>query len=91
MKFGSQAIEKLEYAQFLAASLAYLAHLQRDAAGLIVFDDEVRNFVRPPRGRASCAGCCTAIEKAETGTRTDFARPFHAPAWIFCAGAGWWW
>ena len=46
MKFTSHQIEKLEYAQFLAASLAYLASQQRDAAGLIVFDDEVRNFVR---------------------------------------------
>src|SRR6202035_507802 len=44
MKDGSHAIPKLEYAQFLAASLAYLAHLQRDAAGLIVFDDDVRYY-----------------------------------------------
>src|SRR5215813_13480299 len=45
MKFGSKGQTKLEYAQFLSASICYLAHLQRDAAGLIVFDDEVRNFV----------------------------------------------
>src|SRR5512136_2096192 len=32
MKFGAQ-IEKLEYARFLAASLAYMASTQRDAAG----------------------------------------------------------
>src|SRR5437773_4052113 len=42
MKFGSHSVGKLDYAQFLAASLAYMAHMQRDAVGLIVFDDEVR-------------------------------------------------
>src|ERR1700733_512765 len=45
---GGKIMEKLEYARFLAASICYLAHLQRDAAGLIVFDSEVRQFVSPP-------------------------------------------
>ena len=48
MKYGSHSTTKLEYGQFLAASLAYLAHLQRDAAGLIVFDEDVRNCIPPP-------------------------------------------
>ena len=40
--------KKMDYARFTAASLFYLAiHNQRDAAGLIVFDDEVRNYIRP--------------------------------------------
>src|SRR5438128_9874571 len=40
MEYGSAKTTKLEYAQFLAASIVYLAHLQRDAAGLVVFDDD---------------------------------------------------
>lgn len=76
MKFGSGRIEKLEYARFLAASLAYLAHQQRDAAGLIVFDDEVRNYVRASARQGQLARILNAIDKAEVGTRTDFARPF---------------
>src|SRR6202795_811624 len=42
MNFSSQGVKlsKLHYAQFLAASLCYMASLQRDAAGLIVFDDD---------------------------------------------------
>src|ERR1041385_3582806 len=45
MKFGSERLhsknpvktmQKIEYARFLAASVAYMAHLQRDAVGLIV-------------------------------------------------------
>jgi uncharacterized protein (DUF58 family) len=73
---GGKSIEKLEYARFLAASLVYLAHLQRDATGLIVFDDEVRSFVAPSSRQGQMIRLMHAIDKAEAGTRTDFARPF---------------
>ena len=47
MQFGSHRVNKMDYARFLAASLFYLAiHGQRDAAGLITFDDEIRNYIR---------------------------------------------
>src|SRR5271169_6011993 len=41
MKFTSHSTEKIEYGRFLAACLAYLAHGQRDAAGIVIFDDDV--------------------------------------------------
>jgi len=48
MNYRSHKVSKMDYARFVAASLFYLAiHNQRDAAGLIVFDDEVRNYIRP--------------------------------------------
>jgi uncharacterized protein (DUF58 family) len=77
MKFTSHKLEKLEYARFLAASLAYLAHMQRDATGLIVFDDEVRNYVRPSSRQGQLARLLNAIDNATVGTRTNFAHPFH--------------
>ena len=91
MKYGSHKIDKLEYARFLAASLAYLAQLQRDAAGLIVFDDEVRQFraafdAPGPAARA----CCTRIEKAEAGERAPISRSRSRTCTIFCTGAAWW-
>ena len=49
MSFGSEGVQKFEYAKFLAASIVYLAHLQRDLTGLIVFHDEVR--IVPPSSR----------------------------------------
>ena len=61
---------------------AYLAQLQRDAAGLIVFDDEVRNFVPPSTRQGQLARLLHAIESAEVGTRTDFAKPFSPRARI---------
>lgn len=82
MKYSSKPVgkpghlEKLEYARFLAASLVYLAHLQRDATGLIVFDEEVRNFVAPSSRQGQMMRLMHAIDQAEGGTRTDFQKPF---------------
>jgi uncharacterized protein (DUF58 family) len=82
MKYGSPRVqgpsmEKIEYARFLAASLAYMAHLQRDAVGLIVFDDDVRDYIRPSSRQGQLARILNALNHAEPGTRTNFAKPFH--------------
>jgi uncharacterized protein (DUF58 family) len=37
MGFKGKGVRKIDYARFLGASLAYLAHQQRDAVGLISF------------------------------------------------------
>jgi len=47
MDFGSGAVTKLEYAKFLAASLAYLSRRQRDRIGLITFDNEIVEAIPP--------------------------------------------
>jgi uncharacterized protein (DUF58 family) len=76
MKFTSGALSKLDYARFLAASLAYLGSEQRDAIGLVVFNDDVKHYI-PPSGRAGqLARVLHGIEHAEYGYRTDFAKPF---------------
>ncbi len=76
MGFGSTAIRKLEYAKFLAASLVYLAHLQRDAAGLIVFHDDVSSFSPPSSRQGQLMRLLHGIDHAQLGCRTDFAKPF---------------
>lgn len=76
MNYGSHAVKKLDYARFVAASLCYMANVQRDAAGLIVFDEEVRNYVAPSTRQGQLFRLLHAIEAAVPGTRTDFARPF---------------
>jgi len=96
MKFTSHKIDKLEYARFMTASLAYLAGLHRDATGLILFDDEVRNFVPPSTRQGQLARLLHAVEKAEAGARTDYARPFahlreflHRRGLIVCISDFW--
>ena len=42
MKYGSNRVTKLDYAKVMAACLAYLILLQRDAAAVTIFDDKMR-------------------------------------------------
>jgi uncharacterized protein (DUF58 family) len=53
-----------------------MANTQRDAAGLIIFDEDVKNYVAPSTRQGQLFRLLHAIEKAETGTHTDFAKPF---------------
>ena len=76
MGFGSQPVKKMDYARFLAGSLFYLASQQRDAAGLIVFDDEVRNYIAPSTRQGQLHRLLHGLERAEPNARTDFAKPF---------------
>jgi uncharacterized protein (DUF58 family) len=78
MEYASHAISKMDYARYIAASLFYLAiHGQRDAAGLIVFDDEVRNYIRPSTRQGQLARLMSGLEQAEPRARTDFSKPMH--------------
>jgi uncharacterized protein (DUF58 family) len=76
MAYGSHPVSKLDYARFVAASLCYMANGQRDAAGLILFDDEVVNYVAPSTRQGQLFRLLHAIEKATPGKRTDFSKPF---------------
>jgi uncharacterized protein (DUF58 family) len=76
MQYTSHSVDKLEFAKFLAASVLYLAHLQRDAAGLIVFDEVVRNFVQPSTRQGQLHRLLHGIASAEAGTRTVLENPF---------------
>jgi len=78
MQFGSHRVSKMDYARYLTASLFYLAiHGQRDAAGLLTFDDEVRNYIRPSTRQGQLHRLLAGLEQAEPRARTDFAKPMR--------------
>ena len=78
MQYTSGPPKKMDYARFIAASLFYLAiRNQRDAAGLIVFDDEVREYIRPSTRQGQLARLFAGLEHAEPRARTDFAKPLR--------------
>ena len=78
MQYTSGPPKKMDYARFIAASLFYLAiRNQRDAAGLIVFDDEVREYVRPSTRQGQLARLFAGLEQAEPRARTDFGKPLQ--------------
>ncbi len=74
MAYGSQGVTKLEYGQFLAASLGYFAFKQRDAVGFISYDDNILDYV-PARGSIGHLNTVLhAIERAHHGETTDFVK-----------------
>lgn len=44
---NKSSISKLEYSTYLAASLSVLMHFQKDAAGLVVYDETIKTFIPP--------------------------------------------
>jgi len=76
MAYSSRGVSKVEYARFLAASLAYLALKQHDAVSLIVFDEKVRRFLPPSTRPGQLQGLLHALEQAEPAARTSFQQPF---------------
>jgi len=52
LRKNASGIPKIEYASYLAASLAYLMIIQRDAVSLITYDTKIRKFL-PPRSTRS--------------------------------------
>lgn len=78
MRYSSHAVSKMHYARFLAAALGYLAvRRQRDAAGLLVFDDEVRSFVPPSTRHGQLSRLLAGLEQAEPRARTRLDRPIE--------------
>src|ERR1700732_2851588 len=78
MQYTSHTVTKMDYARYIAASLFYLAiHSQREAAGLVVFDDEVRNYIRPSPREEQRARLRGGLGLAEPHARTDFSKPMN--------------
>jgi uncharacterized protein (DUF58 family) len=75
MAYGSKGITKLEYGQFLTASLAYFAFKQRDSIGFAAYDDRVREQV-PARGSIGHLNTVLhAIERIQAVERSSFSQP----------------
>jgi len=73
MRYASGAVSKLEYAKFMAASLAYLIVKQRDAAGLAVFDSALRSYIEPRMTMGVIRNIAEELERAHDEPRTDVA------------------
>jgi uncharacterized protein (DUF58 family) len=74
---GGAAMSKLEYGSVLAASLAYLMNRQRDATGLIAFDQQIVTRL-PARARPGhLHTILLTLERLAPGSRSDLGRPLH--------------
>ena len=74
---GAAPMTKLEYGSVLAGALAFLMHRQRDATGLIAFDDKIR-FRLPAAARPGhLHALLLALERLQPGEKSDVGRPLH--------------
>lgn len=77
MTFRSRGLSKLEYACFLAASLAYLMVRQQDSVGLVVFAEGIQERLPPHSTTAHLNELLRALEQVKPGGETDTAATFH--------------
>ena len=74
---GSAPMSKVEYGSVLAAALAFLMHRQRDATGLIAFDDRI-TFRLPAGARAGhLHALLLALERMTCGSQSNVGRPLR--------------
>jgi len=78
----SSSITKLQYAQYLAASLAYLLNRQQDAVGMVAFADKVHTHV-PARNRTGHMRTIFGhLSLLEAGGETNLTESLHQLAEI---------
>jgi uncharacterized protein (DUF58 family) len=75
MGYGSGEITKLQYGSFLAAALAYLMNRQRDATGLIAFDDHIIEMLPPSARAGQLTSILITLDRLKLGNRTNVAKP----------------
>jgi len=81
MAYASEGmVSKFTYATYLAAALAYLAMLQKDAVGLALYDQSLRTYY-PPRARRSYIGeLLAALDRTQPSQQTNTAGSLEALA-----------
>ena len=77
MTYASGAISKLEYAKYLAASLAYLIVDQGDSVGVGVFDGELQNYIAPKSNMRILYDISNELEKVIPRPRTNIGAILH--------------
>ena len=71
MSFSSGSITKLAYGSYLSAALSYLMLNQKDAMGLVLFDEKIKKFI-PPRAKTSHTNIImSALDKIKPGNDTQ--------------------
>src|SRR5205809_1141849 len=75
MTFGSLNYTKAQYANTLAATLAYFLSLQGDAVGLLTFDESIREYLPARHRPGHLRHLMLALEKPSVGSSTDLTAP----------------
>lgn len=68
-------LSKLEYAKYLAASLSYFSHHQRDRVGMATFDQDVVNYVPPSAKHLNVI--LHTLDRMQVGGKGELERPLR--------------
>lgn len=75
MAYTSGGMSKLDYGITLASALAYFIARQRDAVGLITFDDEIREYLPAKTRQLHLMRILRALSRVQAGQKTDVVKP----------------
>jgi uncharacterized protein (DUF58 family) len=77
MGFSSGQVSKFRYGCCLAAALAYLMIKQRDAVGLVVFDNQIRSYIPPRSVGSHLSTILKELDNTQTSSGTRVKAVFH--------------
>lgn len=75
MAYSSGAMSKLDYGVTLASALSYFIMRQRDAVGLITFDDKIRDYLPAKTRQPHLIRILRSLAALEHGQKTDTVKP----------------
>ena len=75
MAYGSKGLSKLDYAISVASALAYFIMRQRDAVGLLTYDDKLRDFLPARARQPHLMLLLRVLSQVQPGQQTDAAKP----------------
>ncbi|MEO8513243.1 MAG: DUF58 domain-containing protein [Ignavibacteria bacterium] len=73
-------ITKLEYSTYIAASLAVLMNFQKDAAGLVVYDEAIKTFIPPKATSQNLKLILNQLSSIEPAGKTNTASALNIVA-----------
>ncbi|MFC1544494.1 DUF58 domain-containing protein [Gemmatimonadota bacterium] len=73
MDYGTKGLSKFDYGRFLAASLTYFSHKQRDRVGLVTFDDDIVDYVPPSAKHMQIV--LHRLDAARAGAKGSLTKP----------------
>lgn len=76
----TSTITKLEYASYIAASLAVLMHFQKDASGLVVYDESIKTYIPPKATSQNLKQILTSLSAIKPSGETNTASSLNAVA-----------
>lgn len=74
------SISKLEYSTYLAASLAVLMHFQKDASGLVIYEEGIKSFIPPKATSQNLKQILTTLSNIQSSGQTNTASSLNAVA-----------